>query len=286
MNLPAVNQAQGIEALALALANAVGVNLEKVLAPLCAKLQNGGIVPAKVAHECGGACGKSDCDGQSCGMTMATFDPFNMTVQSETVMMVQSLLRGCTLCRKLDPCVAWMYANDRRDFDSAAWEQLLARDGQLVHVNKYVGAAPYEDLPLEAGKKSIFSQTDEQQLSYWPELIKLDPDWTGTAMPTKVTLKWYTGPKGLTGLTDTSALLQIGETQTLADYACGTSCYLVPFPEVKLCAMGHIPNRRAVYLEVLVGAVGEAVVTGIGATIIKRGTALWARWAPKLGTTC
>lgn len=257
----------------------------------CAALkENGGGVTSQVQnqhqHGKGKPCCKGCESGGSCelGWSGGGCDPFAEHIDyGGTSTYVQSMLQKCRLCRTIDPCIVWMYLEDRRDLDSAAWEQLLAKDGQLVHIDKYVGAAPYQDVPLPSNKKAIFTQSDEQQLSYWPEIIKLSPDWNGTPVPSKVVLRWFTGDKGLTALTDTTGLIQIGETQTLADYACGDSCYVVPFPKVKLCPMGHIPRRRAVYLEVETKSIGGATVTGINATIIKRGTEMWERWAPLCG---
>lgn len=228
-----------------------------------------------------------ECDECSAGGSCAIGcgDPFTPIMNQGMCTSIQSMLQKCRFCRKIDPCVAWMYLKDAEDLDAAAWEALLQKEGQLVHIDKFVGAAPYVDFPLAANKKGIFTQNDQQQLSYWPEILKLSPDWTGTPMPSKVVLRWFTGPKGLTGLTGTSALIQIGEDQTLADYACGDSCYVIPFPKVRLCPMGHIPMQRAVYLEVETKAIGAAEVAGINATIIKRGTEMWERWWPvcKLG---
>lgn len=237
---------------------------------------------------CGGTC-KSCKDGGSGGTceALGACDTFPFPIPNETATWISGLARCYKPCRKLDKCIAWMLLEDRRDLDAAAWEHLLSRDGQLVHIDKSVGAdPPYEDdFPLAAGEKILLSQSDEQQLSYWPELIKLEPDWNGTPVPSKVKLKWYTGDRGLTAPNAdavTSSLIQIGETQTLSDFACGTSCYVIPFPQNKMCPFGHIPRRRAVYLEVIAGAIGAATITGVNAVIIKRGTEMWERWAPML----
>lgn len=229
-------------------------------------------------------CG--DCDGckrgGSCDVDFdGHCDPLEALHDVNIMGYIQGMLQKCRLCRRIDKCVAWMYLEDRRDLDSAAWEQLLAKDGQLVHIDKFVGIGPnYVDFPLAANQKWLGTQSDEQQLSFWPEIIKLSPDWTGTPVPSKVIVRWWSGEKGLTGLTGTSQLIQLGESQTLSDYACGDSCYVIPFPSVKMCPMGHIPRRRAIYLEVETKAIGAAEITGINATIIKRGTEMWERWAP------
>lgn len=237
---------------------------------------------AGVGCKCGGECQSCKSGSGVCELG-APCDSHQWPVPVETAAGIRGVLKCYKPCRVLDPCIVWMYLEDRRDLDSAAWENLLTTDGSLVHMKKSVGAAPYEvNYPLAANKKILFTQEAKQQLSFWPEIIKIEADWNGTPVPSQVTLRFYTGDKGLTGLVDTSALTPIGDEFTLSDFACGTSCYVIPFPSVKLCPMGHIPMRRALYVEVVTGAIGAATLQGVSIVIIKRGTEMYELWRPML----
>ena len=150
------------------------------------------------------------------------------------------------------------------------------KDPLVIHLNKFVGGAGYvagPGLPLAASQKTIFAMEDAQQLPFRGGGLKVDPKWSGAASPSEVKVRLFTGPRGLVGLTNTSALTQMGNDLTLADFECKDDCFILEFPKLLGCVIGPIPDTRSLYLEMeATAALGAATLTSINFTVLKRGS--------------
>lgn len=180
-------------------------------------------------------------------------------------------------CDCLDPCLAEFYEWARHDFDEWSWLELNKAESEIVHLNVPVGAGPQYQaaLPLAATQKIIFGQELAQELPYQPGGIKIDAKWSGNPAPGKVVVNFYSGARGLTGITSPSAagLILIGRSYTLADFECKDDCYLLKWPRLFGCKTSAIPHRRMIYVEFIAGAdLGGAELTDLNPTLLKKGT--------------
>ena len=190
---------------------------------------------------------------------------------------------GCySECDGIDPCLYRFLLEARLRFDEWSWLELMKREIDVVHLDTNVGAAPYQvpAEPLAANQAAILVQNAAQQLPWQPGLIKLNADWTGTKAPSLVTINFWSGISGITGITDptTAGLIQIGSSYKLSDFECAQDCYLAPWPKLFGCGTNAIPDTRRVYVEVRVGAVGAATLSSYSVTVLKRATAQCDKW--------
>lgn len=180
----------------------------------------------------------------------------------------------CYDCSAIDPCLqAYLYDAQLR-LDPWAYEQLRINELPIVNIDKFVGAAPYVNFPLAAGASTFYAQADVQILPFRPAAVKAQPEWTGQPANSKVTLTFYSGPSGLTNITspNTAGLVKIGQGFKLSNFTCFDDCYYGPFPEFESCRGSAIPYQRSIYVEIVVGAVGQSVLNGIGLELIKAKT--------------
>ena len=190
---------------------------------------------------------------------------------------------GCySECDGIDPCLYQFLLEARKRFDEWSWLELMKREIDVVHLDTNVGAAPYQvpAEPLATNQAAILVQNAAQQLPWQPGLIKVNADWTGTKAPSLVTINFWSGISGITGITDptTAGLIQIGSSYKLSDFECAQDCYLAPWPKLFGCGTNAIPDTRRVYVEVRVGAVGAATLSSYSVTVLKRATAQCDKW--------
>lgn len=243
---------------------------DALIQAIMAKMKGGGAGH----HACGGACGKSDCDGTSCVVAQS------ITQGIVPMLIPEGSLPACYNCRPVDPCLSGMMKMARYNFDDHGWFALWTTDPSIVHFSKSVGAAPYAAaVPIGSGAKLLFAQEDAQQLPYLPGLFKANFRFTdGKDLSDNVTLRVFTGPRGLTALTSTSGLTKAGGDLKLSDFKCGDTCWLVPYPRLINCLSTGIPDTRAVYIEIETGALGAGNnLETLSVTLMKRHTKICER---------
>ncbi|MCY0994342.1 hypothetical protein OV203_44870 [Nannocystis sp. ILAH1] len=240
-------------------------------------------------HQCGGACG-GKCGG-ACGGACGFKPGGGQQQQQQQPGMVPvvpgaaplQVLPQCYLdCDCIDACLYEFLKHARLDFDEWSWLELNKNESDIVHLNVPAGGVGYQAaLPLAASQKIIFQQELGQQLPYQPGAIKIDPKWTGNAVPDQVTVTLYAGDRGLTGITNPAAsgLIIVGRPFTLQDFECKDDCYVVPWPRLFGCRTSAIPHRRAIYIEFAASsALGQATVTSLNPTILKKGSRLYGKY--------
>lgn len=184
-------------------------------------------------------------------------------------------------CTPVDECLVPLLAQARSRFDDHAWMYLWIKDPQVLHFNKVVSAAsaPFLNaLPLTSNAKIIFTQQDSQQLPFLPGYFKLDWKFSVTDAKENVKVSIFTGPRGLTGLTDTSALTPVGDALVLADFECRDDCYFLPYPDLIGCTPGGIPDTRAIYILLEAGGLGGGgnQLNMLNLSMLKRGSKRYA----------
>lgn len=283
MTMPA-NMPQGVEALTQVFANALAPyfnKLEAGLATVCAAV-NGGAAGASAMstqvekHDCGGACGKANCDGKSCSTAIV------LDVQTGNGRIPMWNLPGAAPecyagCEPVNKCLVPLLAESRSRFDDVSWAQLWVSDPTLIHFDKVVSAAVgtyLAALPLTSNTKIILAQEDAQQLPYLPDFFKVDWKFSDHEAADKVIVRIFAGPRGLTGLTTSSGLVKLGNDLKLADFECKDDCYFFEYPKFMGCRSTGIPDTRSVYIELEAQALGGGgnQLDSINFTLFKRGS--------------
>ncbi|GEM_PF-5064646 len=182
-----------------------------------------------------------------------------------------------TQCTGVDKCLVPLLREARSRFDDHAWMQLWTKDPTIVHFSKVVSpaSAPYvAAFPLVANSKIIVAQEDAQQLPYLPGYFKFTWKFSVTDAKDNVKVRIFTGPRGLTGLTSTTALVQIGNDLTLADFECHDDCYFLPYPDLLGCQSSGIPDTRSIYIELEADGLGGGgnQLDSTNLSMLKRGS--------------
>jgi hypothetical protein len=180
-------------------------------------------------------------------------------------------------CAPVSECLLPLLREARSRFDDHAWMQLWTRDPTIIHIDKIVSlaSAPYlAAFPLTSNGKIILAQEDAQQLPFLPGMFKFDWKFSDHQAPDQIVVRLFTGPRGLTGLTGTSALVPVGNDLKLSDFECKDDCYFLPYPDILLCQAGGIPDTRTVYIELEARGLGGGgnQLDSINMTLFKRGT--------------
>lgn len=186
---------------------------------------------------------------------------------------------ACYKCKTLDPCLLPYLQDQALTFDAWSLLELYKNESDLVHFNSFVGAAPFvAPAALAANKASLLAQEVGQQLAYIPGLLKVSAKFSDAKdHQADLGLTIYVGPRGLTGLTTTDGLIQVGKPFTFEDFVCGTACYLAPFPDLYGCSNRVIPGPRSLYVKVSAGALPDGVtVESLSVVVIKAGTVQFA----------
>lgn len=230
-------------------------------------------LPAANGHECkcGGACGGSGaCMGGDCPIPANRGDGPNGGIG------FYQMPNCYKNCRKISRCLDDFLRAARPFFDEWSWLQAAMKENALVHYNTNVGANPPYNaaFPITSGDSMIFAQQASQQLPYEPGLIKIGATWTNNPAPTRITVRIWSGPRGVVGITNptTDGLIQIGDDYTLEDFNCADDCYLLPFPELFGCQTSAIPFMRSLYFEFIADTMGTSEIAGLNTSIIKRYT--------------
>ncbi len=200
-------------------------------------------------------------------------------------------------CDKMDPCLFPYMEQAYGRTDDFDWAQRWIADPLIVHINKNVGAAPFNSppLPLGAGQTALIAMEDLQSLPFQPGGLKVAPKWSADpGAPAEVSVTLYTGPKVVGPNTYTSIptnWTQMGGVFTLADFECAKDCFILPWPKLMKCVVGPIPaDQRAVYVQLQgSSSMGAITLTSLNFTVLKRGTDDWfstcrqVGWDPSAG---
>lgn len=253
--------------------------------------QNGGgqMVMARELPASGGetcACGGGSANACKCKngghggqmIPVGGGSPFRPTPGAAPLQVLPACYEKCDV---LEPCLYEFMEQARKDYDEWSWLEYAKQEIDFVHLDVSVGGAGYQTgLPLAASQKVLFRQTNKQQLPYQPGALKIDPKWTGNPVPDAVIVRLWSGERNLSAIVDPKAagLVQIGSDLRLQDFECKDDCWLVPWPKLFGCQTSAIPNRRAIYIEFVAGALGAATVTSLNPTILKKGSRLYGRF--------
>lgn len=239
--------------------------------------------------KCGGG---SECDGECCGMGGACAVGGQTTRGGHVIPMRgrgalafrgscldRRLLSPCyTDCEDVDDCLLGFFAAARTRMTDWEWTNAQQNDIPIVHFDTSVGIPPNYNLapPLVAGDNLLLRQEAAQRLPWQPGVIKMAVAWTGNPASAGVTVNFWAGERNLNNITDPLAagLVNVGRSYMLSDFECASDCYLMEFPRIFGCDSTAIPDTRAVYVEIRVGAIGASQITSINPTVIKRHTAL------------
>lgn len=186
---------------------------------------------------------------------------------------------ACYRCKDIDPCLIPYLEDQALQLDPWALLKLYTNESDLVHINVDVGDAPFVTPEgLASNESAMLAQELGQELAYIPGLLKVSVKFSdGEDHQELVSLQLYSGARGLTGLTDTSGLTEIGRPFTFEDFVCGTACYLAPFPDMLGCSNRVIPGQRSVYAKVTAAPLpGGVTIEGLSIVIIKTGTKQYA----------
>jgi len=252
---------------------------------LCGSLQGDGVIallegddgsPGEGGCGCGcGGTGACKADGGACQLPTPTAQSTaGGDYPPAQGMPPYFIMPQCySKCRRLSPCLLEMMRHARTRFDEWSWLEMAKSEGSIVHFDTSVGIGPnYQTaLPIAANQSMIFAQEATQQLPWEPGLVKVEPTWSGGGAPGAVTLRLYSGPRGVTGITDPTAsgLIQIGNDLKLSDFKSGDNAFLTQMPELFNCKTAGIPDTRAMYIEIAAGAIGGDTLTDIGLAVIK-----------------
>jgi hypothetical protein len=190
---------------------------------------------------------------------------------------------GCGLtCRPVDPTLNWYLCSMTSRVDMWAMANYMRLDDDIVSVNTSVGAAPdyvdFPTVPLAASQSMVLRSASQQRLPWRPGCIRVVAEWApapNQPRPSSLDITWYTADRDLTDVTAeqvSSQFTQVGNTKKLSSYISNDDCCLFPFPKFLNCTPPPIPDLRALYAVLTLGAVGTDALIGLNLEIIKAGT--------------